>query len=126
MKKIIAFVVFSLLAAAQAFAGDSITMTSDLTSTSSKAGLTLYGDKTDATASTATLIGKTSTGVSLGIKSGAGGYAAITQHKSGNRAIASSFNSTSIYYQDVTNVGTAVLTVPTKTDDSDFASWKTM
>jgi hypothetical protein len=124
MKKILVIIAFTLLAAPQVFAGDSITMATDLTSTSSKSGLTLYGDKTAATAAT-TLIGKTSTGVSLGAKSGAGGYAMITQHKSGNRAFATSYDSTSVFYKDAT-VGTAVLAVPTKTDSSDFSAWTSM
>jgi hypothetical protein len=125
MKKIIALLAFSLLAATQVFAaGNSITMATDLTSTSAKTGLTLYGDKTTATNQT-TLIGKTSTGVALGAMSGAGGYALITQHKSGNRAFATSYDSTSVFYKDAT-VGTAVLAVPTKTDSSDFSAWTSM
>jgi hypothetical protein len=125
MKKIIALTVFSLLVSGQAFALNTITMNSDLTATAAKSGLTLYGDKTTATATTATLIGKTSTGVSVGVMVGAGGYAMITQHKSGIKAFATSFNSTSVFYKDAT-AGTAVLTVPTATDSTDFASWSSM
>lgn len=121
MKKLIAIVAFGLLAAGQAFAGDNVSM--DF----ANAGKTLYGETTGGTASaTTTLIGKTSTGVALGAKSGAAGYAMITQHKSGNRAFATSFDSTSVFYEDVTNVGTAVLAVPTQTDSTDFGSWTSM
>ena len=125
MKKIIALTVFSLLVSGQAFALNTITMNSDLTAAAAKSGLSLYGDKSDATQATATLIGKTSTGVSVGVKVGAGGYAMVTQHKSGIKAFGTSFNSTSVFYKDAT-AGTAVLTVPNNTDATDFAAWQSM
>lgn len=120
MKRVIFAVAISMLISAGAYAaGTSITMTTDLTSASSQSGLTVYGDKTDATAATASVIGKTSTGVSVGLLTATNGYAVVTQHKSGTKAFGSSADSTSIYSSNVT-VGTALLAVPTATTSSDF------
>lgn len=125
MTKVALIVAFSMIAASTAFAaGTSITMSSNLTDAASKSGLTIYGDKTAATATTP-LIAKTSTGVSVGMLTGAGGYSAVTQHKNGTKAFGSSFDSTSIYSTTAT-AGTAVLTVPTATSTTDFSSWSTM
>ena len=126
MKKYI-IISLSLFISTSAFAADNITMSSDLTATSSKSGLSVYGDKTDATAATAALIGKTSTGVSVGVKTGAGGYAVITQHKSGTKAFASAFDSTSIYTSNAA-AGTATLAVPggTGVDAISGTGWTTM
>lgn len=126
MKMNIAIIVGSLLIATSAFAGTSITMSSDLTATGSKSGLSVYGDKTDATAATSALIGKTSTGVSVGLLTGAGGYAVITQHKNGTKAFGSSFDSTSIFSSNVTT-GAALLAVPTEATSKDFTgTWSSM
>ncbi|WP_157039970.1 hypothetical protein [Pelobacter propionicus] len=126
MKKHIIFASMSLLVASSAFAGTSITMTSDLTSTSSKSGLTVYGDKSTATAATAALIGKTSTGVSVGLLTSSLGYAVVTQHKNGTKAFGSSYDSTSVFSSTVTE-GTALLTVPTAITSADFTgTWTSM
>lgn len=125
MKKIITTIAFSLFVATQAFAAATIDMPADLTAATTVTGGTLFGDKTTATAST-TLIGKTSTGVALAAKTGTGGYAMVTQHKSGNRAFATSYDSTSVFYKDVVSVGTAVKSTVTKSDATEFSSWNSM
>jgi hypothetical protein len=123
MKKIVILTAVSIFVATAAFAADNITMSSDLTATNSKNGLSVYGDKTTATTSTA-LIGKTSTGVSVGMKTSSAGYSVVTQHKSGTKAFGSSYDSTSIY-SDSATVGTAKLTVPTDTGTTSFSGWTT-
>ncbi|GAC1447296.1 MAG: hypothetical protein PVSMB11_08590 [Desulfuromonadaceae bacterium] len=131
MKKIIIIGAFSLFAAGQAFAGNSITM--DL-ATAGKQGRSLYGSKT-AVAVTAgvpddvtTLIGKTSNGVGLGAKTGPVGYAMIAQHKKGSKAFAASNDSVPVFYMDITaaQIGTPFLTVPTTSDATAFAAWTSM
>ena len=97
MKNLIIIVAFSLLAASQAFADGAPSAALSLTST----GLSAYGGSSTSTCTT--LIGKTSTGVGLGWNAGPQGYALTTQHKSGSRAFGTSFDSTSIYYLDVTS-----------------------
>ncbi|HJV37186.1 hypothetical protein [Geomonas sp.] len=120
MKKILLFAAFAILAAASAFGAGATNSALSLTST----GLTAYGG--DSTATCTVLIGKTSTGVGLGWVTGATGYAIWTQHKSGNRAFGGSWDSTAIYYTDVT-AGTAVASMTTTASDSTaFASWTTM
>ncbi|GAC1447298.1 MAG: hypothetical protein PVSMB11_08600 [Desulfuromonadaceae bacterium] len=123
MKKIIIIVAFSLFAAGQAFAAGA-TGTMSLATT----GKALYGDKTTATVNT-TLIGKTSTGVGLGVSSGPVGYAMLSQHKSGTREFGTAYNSTSVFYVDIAaaNIGTPFLTVPGASDASVFATgWTSM
>ncbi|GFO55590.1 hypothetical protein GMSM_25970 [Geomonas sp. Red276] len=130
MKKIIALSAFALVLGGIAYAGSygpgaGVTMDSNLADPASKTGASLYGDITTASTSTV-LIGKTSTGVGLGALTSANGYAMATQHKSGNRAFGTAYDSTSVYYKDVTNVGTAVETLPTKSDSTEFSSWSSM
>jgi len=126
MKKIAAFVALSLMISGQALAGDTVDMTSALTDTASLNGKSLYGDKTSGAAATGgTLIGKTSTGVSVAAKTGAGGYAVVTQHKSGTRAFATAYDSTSVFYKEAT-AGTAIKTTVSKTDKSEFDGWTSM
>ncbi|GFO66744.1 hypothetical protein GMLC_03230 [Geomonas limicola] len=127
MKKIAAFVALALMISGQVLAADNIDMTSALTDSASLNGKSVYGDKTDATATNtaAVLIGKTSTGVSVAAKTGAGGYAVVTQHKSGTRAFATAYDSTSVFYKEAT-AGTAVKTTVSKTDKSEFDGWTSM
>ena len=91
-------------------------------------GKELHGDATSATATTA-LIGKSSTGVGVAWMTGTGGYALITQHKSGTKGFATSYDSTSMFqFVGEVEPGTPALGVPTATDTSDFAGndWKAM
>ena len=120
MKKIALFLAFSLLVASQAFADGTTSSNLSLSST----GLSAYGGA-DATHCT-TLIGKTSTGVGLGWNVGPQGYALSTQHKSGTRAFGTSYDSTSIYYQE-TPAGTLVSTGTVgHSDSSAFTGWVSM
>jgi hypothetical protein len=125
MKKIVMLVAFSMFAASTAFAsGPSITMDADLLATNAKTGLTVYGHKTAATPSTSQ-IGKTSTGVAVGLLTSIGGYSLVTQHKNGSKAFGSAFDSTSIYSIGVSTKGVPMLPVPQTTGSTDFASWTT-
>ncbi|MDZ4184580.1 MAG: hypothetical protein U1D97_06330, partial [Desulfuromonadales bacterium] len=84
-----------------------------------------YGATTGTATASSPMIGKNSTGVSIGIlcnASGAG-YALITQHIAGSKVFGSSYDSTSIYSKDVTTIGTAILAVPTAITTADFTSW---
>lgn len=114
MKKIILFAAISLFSASSAFAAGSLTLS--VTST----GKSIYGVKTGTATATSPLIGKTSTGVGVGLKldtTAGTGYAVETQHKNGSKAYGSAFDSTSIYVKDVT-VGTADTTTLTTGVDS--------
>jgi hypothetical protein len=104
MKKILVFTALSLLVASQAFAAATLTLA--LTST----GLTVYGAKTAASqsggvpAAGTSVIGKTSTGVGVGmiVDATAGtGYSVETQHKSGSKAFGTASDSTSMYSKDI-------------------------
>lgn len=127
MKKIIIANLAALLFASVAFAG----ATADCAFTST--GLTLYGAKANGAAATAgaaqKMIGKTSTGVSIGIVSSALGYAVIAQHKSGIKAYGSSHDSTAMYMADAV-AGTVFLAKPTVIGSNDFVAaatkWSSM
>lgn len=117
MKKIIILAGLFMFAATSAFAGVSVPI-----GTFGDAGKTLHGVKSGTADANSPLIGKTSTGVALGLLTTATGtgYSAVTQHKNGTKCYGSSFDSTSIYSKDVATVGTAELSVPTATDSSNF------
>jgi hypothetical protein len=119
MKKIILMTACMLYVSSMAFAANSITMA--LTSKNTTGG-SVHADSGTASANTA-LIGKNSTGVGTGLLSNVNGYSIVTQHMSGSKAYASSYDSTSLFSEDVTTVGTPLLTKPTATDTSSFSSW---
>lgn len=122
MKKLIILAALSLFAATTAFADTTLTLSTTDT------GKSLWGAKTGGTAVSGTnLIGKTSTGVGVGLFAAATGYAAVTQHKNGTKAFGSSFDSTAIYSIPVTTVGTAI-TGPSAADSAMFltGNWTTM
>lgn len=128
MKKILILTASLVFAATSCFAlASAATGTMTLTTDT---GLELHASTTGvaATADTA-LIGKLSTGVGIGWNTSTGGYALVTQHKSGTKAYGSSYDSTALY-QTVANgtPGTPILAVPTATDTADFAgtAWKAM
>jgi hypothetical protein len=114
-----------LLFASTAFAGATITMSSDLSATSAVTGKTLYGAKTAGAAATADenqkLIGKASTGVAVGCITSTLGYAIVTQHKQGVKAYGTSHDSTAVYMADAEK-GTAKLTVPSAIGTTDFVA----
>jgi len=126
MKKILILTASLVFAATSCFAlASGATGTMTLTNDT---GLELHASTTTATKTTA-LIGKLSTGVGIGWNTSTGGYALVTQHKSGTKAYGSSYDSTALY-QTVANgtPGTPILAVPTATDTTDFAgsAWKAM
>ncbi len=102
MRKIIIINLAALLIASTSFANQ---VTADLNST----GLSLYGAKTGVTIAPntagVTLLGKTSTGVTVGANSQSAaptGYSMQTQHKQGTKAYGTSYDSTAIFVKDVT------------------------
>src|SRR5690349_8394570 len=115
MKKIIILTSLLVFAATSVFAGTSVSI-----GTFADAGKSLHGAKSGTADANSPLIGKTSTGVGLGVLTSANGYASCTQHKNGTKVFGSSFDSTSIYVKDVATVGTKELDKPTATDSSDF------
>lgn len=117
MKKIIIILALSLFGASSAFAANSSEVKF------ADAGKTLHGAASGASAASPS-IGKLSTKVGCGWLTGTTGYAIITQHENGTKAYGTSFDSTAVYVKDVTK-GTAEA-APTKTDSSNFTSWKTM
>lgn len=132
MKKIIAIVAFSIFVASQASAaavGSADNGDMNLASNGVQGG-TVWGAKGTAAANTAgsILIGKTSTGVGLGWKTSQNAYAILTQHKSGNKEFGSSWDSTSVYYLDLTSaeIGTAKTAQPSASDSTGFTTWTSM
>lgn len=119
MKKIAIITAACMLFANVAFAAGTLTLT---LGTTPSTGKSVYGAKTGSTASTSTaLIGKTSTGVGIGMNSAATGYSVITQHLSGTKAYGSAHSSTSIFVHEVT-AGTAVGSGTTAANSADFTA----
>lgn len=124
IKKISILTATVLLVSSVAFAASDIDMGTSLL-TSSATGKTLYGAK--ASASTASpLIGKTSTGVGLGVYSTSQGYAVTTMHMNGTKQYGTSYDATNIFTTDVKTKGTPVLGVPTAITSADFATWSSL
>jgi len=121
MKTILLLIAISLCAASSAFATAADIQALSMTVN----GLSLYGDKTAATATTA-LIGKSSTGVGVGVKTASTGYCLVTQHKTGTKAFGTSMDSTAVYQINVT-AGTAT-TTPTAATSALLTTltWSTM
>jgi hypothetical protein len=127
-KKISILIAVVLFVSSTAFASGDITMASALTA--ALTGKSVYATKT-ATAPTGTpqeLIGKTSTGVGVGLKSTSLGYCLVTQHVNGTKAFGSAHDSTSIYTINVTTIGTAQVTLPSAIGVSTVsgAGWTSM
>ncbi len=112
MKKIIIITTLLLFAASTSFAGVSISMPGTLTK--ALTGKTVYGAASGTATTGSPLIGKTSTGVGIGLLCTATGtgYSMVTQHTSGTKAYGTTYDGTSIYAKDVANVGTPLLLVP--------------
>jgi hypothetical protein len=123
MKKIAIFTALVLCVAANVFAAADIEMASTLTAATT--GKSVWASKTTAVAGTG-LIGKSSSGVGVGMLTSSTGYALITQHVSGTKAYGSSYDSTSIYSTDVTEKGKPELAVPTEITTKDFLTWTSM
>jgi preprotein translocase subunit SecF len=126
MKKIIILTAVSLFVASSAFAAGTAALALSVDTT----GLTLYGAKTGTASTASPQIGKTSTGVGIGMKvdnNAGAGYSVETQHKNGTKAYGSAYDSTSIYVKDIVK-GTADATSLTTGGDS-FAGvtgWTTL
>ena len=124
MKKIITLTAISLFFASSSFAADF-----DLSMTNT--GLSAYGAKAGVTITPGSagtvLLGKTSTGVGLGLNSVAGGYSLQTQHKNGTKSFATSYDSTAIYIKSITK-GTADNTGTSNPDSTGLLTtgWATM
>jgi hypothetical protein len=132
MRKVIIFNLLALFVASAAFAADPGAQ-NQASFASGKTGLSLFGaagapSVTGGVPAAGTiLIGKNSTGCSVGWDTATGGYAINTQHQNGSKAFGTSFDSTAIYQVDVVK-GTAVAQ-PGATDSSAFpssANWTTM
>ncbi len=119
MKKVILLTTCMLFVSSMAFAATTIDLVlTDKTTT----GGEVRADDTTAGALTA-LIGKNSTGVGTGMITSALGYSLVTQHLNGSKAYATSYDSTSLFAEDVTTVGTVFLIKPTAIDTTSFVSW---
>ncbi|OEU64446.1 MAG: hypothetical protein BA870_05595 [Desulfuromonadales bacterium C00003094] len=119
MKKVILLTTCMLFVSSMAFAATTIDLT--LTSKTTTGGEVRAHDTT-ASASTA-LIGKNSTGVGTGMITSALGYSLVTQHLNGSKAYGSSYDSTSMFVEDVTTIGTVFLAKPSAIDTASFVDW---
>lgn len=109
IKKISVITAIAMFMSSAAFAAN-ITMATTLSSANT--GKAVYGAKTGTATAASPLIGKTSTGVGVGILTGASGYAIVTQHMNGTKAFGTTFDSTAVISSDVTTKGTAFLAIP--------------
>lgn len=132
MKKILFLTAILAFAATSSFAGNtqsSPTGTIDFAITTYT--LVLHGDAGTAT-DASTLIGRCSTGVDVAWKTATGGYALMTQHKSGTKAYATSYDSTAMFMttNNITPGSPAYASgALSKTDSSNFTTannWKAM
>jgi hypothetical protein len=128
LKKISIMTAVTLLMSSFAFAAGSSSPTLDMSLVAGSSGLSLYGAKGAASA-TSPLIGKNSTGVGVGVTTGAQGYALITQHINGTKAFGSTFDSTAMVSADVTTKGTPLMVKPATSDIAtafSTGSWTSM
>ena len=51
------------------------------------------------------------------------GYSLVTQHLNGSKAYGSSYDSTSMFVEDVTTIGTVFLAKPTAINTASFVDW---
>jgi len=119
MKKLIILTALSLFYASSALASGTLTLSMTTT------GLSVYGAKSGTASTTTPLIGKTSTGVGVGLNTAATGYGVVTQHKNGTKAFGSAYDSTSVYSKDVT-AGTADNTTINTGVDTFASGWTSM
>jgi len=126
MKKLLIITALIMFVSSSAFAASGATQSVTLTDKTTT-GKSLYGDPTSATASAA-LIGKTSTGVGLGVRTSTTGYALVTQHLNGTKVYGTSYDSTSMFAKTVTTVGSVELALPTDINTTSFVAtgWSTL
>lgn len=125
IKKISILTAMVLLVSSAAFASGDIDMGTTLL-TSAATGKTLYGAKAATASTSSPLIGKTSTGVGLGVHSTTQGYAVTTMHMNGTKQFGTSYDATNIFSKDVTTKGTPILGKPTAITSADFSTWSSM
>ncbi|MBV5338615.1 MAG: hypothetical protein J0665_03510 [Deltaproteobacteria bacterium] len=101
-----------LFMSSAAFAADNIKMVSPLTAATTGKSVFATATATAPTGTAQELIGKTSTGVGVGLLTSSLGYCLVTQHINGTKAFGSAHDSTSIFAINVTTVGTPALDVP--------------
>ena len=118
MKKLLIITALIMFVSTSAYAASSTTQDVTLTSKATT-GKTLYGDPATASASTS-LIGKTSTGVGLGIITSVLGYSIVTQHLNGTKVYGTSYDSTSMFAKTVGTVGTVELAKPSDIATTSF------
>ena len=123
MKKIAILTALALSTTTTAFAAGDIKMPSTLTTATT--GKSVWASKTSAVSGTG-LVGKSSTGVGVGMLTQATGYAVVTQHLNGTKIYGTSFDSTSIYSKDVTTKGAPELAEPTAITTADFDGWTSL
>jgi hypothetical protein len=126
MKKILIMVAFSFAICSTVFAAG-LSLPSPLTTGTT--GLSLFGGPASYTAGVTPLIGKTSTGVAVGVLTAATGYAMVTQHLNGTKEFGTSFDSTSMYQATLTGVpGVPLLVIPATADSTSFTAtgWSAM
>jgi hypothetical protein len=134
MKKILIMVAFSFAICSTVFAAGttaSLSLPSPLTTGTT--GLSLFGGPASFTytAGVTPLIGKTSTGVAVGVLTAATGYAMVTQHLNGTKEFGTSFDSTSMYQATlITAPGVPLLVIPATADSGSFvatgSAWSAM
>jgi hypothetical protein len=85
----------------------------------------IYGgvDTGDAAGTSATLIGKLSKGVTIGVRYTTTGYGLDTKHSSGNTRYGTAHDATAIYKQEI---GTTALEAPADASYTSFSTWTAM
>lgn len=124
IKKLSIIIAMSLFVSSTVFAAGSIDMGTELLK-SADTGKTLYGAKADAS-KTSPLIGKTSTGIGLGVFTTAQGYAVTTVHMNGTKQFGTAYDSSSLFSKDLATKGTPTLGVPEAITTADFDGWASM
>lgn len=120
MKKIIA------LSAAVVMLASSLASAASLTTGSvSGESKTIYGGIStgDSSSASATLIGKLSKSVKVGVAYSSVDYAVDTKHSSGNTRYGTAFDATAIYKQEI---GSTALVAPSAASYTAFSDWTAM
>lgn len=125
IKKISTITAMVLFVSSAAFAAGNINIGTTLL-TSAGTGKSLYGAKVAPATNASPLIGKTSTGVGVGVFSTTQGYSVTTMHMNGTKQFATSYDSTALYSKDVTTKGTPILGTLTAITTTDFSTWSAM
>jgi hypothetical protein len=125
IKKISILAAIALFVTTSAFAGTNAGPATGATLLVTDGGKSLWGAAASA-GPTTTLIGKNSTGVSVGAYSTALGYGITCQHINGTKAYGTSQDSTALYSFDVTATKGAFKLLPAATGSGQFSTWVSM